>query len=163
MCRAIAKSPLCSKTAHSSPHTAQYCNTYLTTDMLAYGFLSTCLLGLWLTLPASCLYWGKPGTEGGISETSKPLKPSEQTADPLGGYREGWEDSEDAGACVASLRAGSFEGSDRRNQAAYSDQTTWIKEFCRTAGNEFFAEVNKPSKHELTILYYSMLFKLVLL
>ena len=40
------------------------------------------------------------------------------------------------------LRAGGFEGNDPRNQPLYSEPTTWIEDFCRSPGNEFFAEVS---------------------
>ena len=44
-------------------------------------------------------------------------------------------------AAATTIRAGRLEGSDRRNREAYPEQTTWIQDFCRTPGNEFFAEV----------------------
>lgn len=47
---------------------------------------------------------------------------------------------------TAFLRGGGYEGSDPRNQVSYPEQTTWIQEFCRSPGNEFFAEVPTPSE-----------------
>lgn len=44
-------------------------------------------------------------------------------------------------AAAITIRAGGLEGRDRRNREAYPEETTWIQEFCRTPGNEFFAEV----------------------
>lgn len=48
---------------------------------------------------------------------------------------------------TAFLRGGGDDGSDLRNQASYPEPTTWIKEFCRSPGNEFFAEV--PTRSEM--------------
>lgn len=44
---------------------------------------------------------------------------------------------------ASDLRGGGLGRGDRRNQSesGYSGQTTWIQNFCRTPGNEFFAEV----------------------
>lgn len=47
---------------------------------------------------------------------------------------------------TAFLRGGGDDGSDLRNQVSYPGQTTWIKEFCRSPGNEFFVEVPTPSE-----------------
>lgn len=44
-------------------------------------------------------------------------------------------------AAATNIRAGGVEGRDRRNREAYPEETTWIQDFCRTPGNEFFAEV----------------------
>lgn len=44
-------------------------------------------------------------------------------------------------AAATTIRAGGLEGRDRRNREAYPEETTWIQDFCRTPGNEFFAEV----------------------
>lgn len=50
---------------------------------------------------------------------------------------------EHATGVASNLRGGGLEGGDRRSHSdtGYSGQTTWIQNFCRTPGNEFFAEV----------------------
>lgn len=83
-----------------------------------------------LTSPATSLLWGK-STSNNLAEGG-------------GKYYGGREaqDNDKGAAKVAGIRirAGAFDGSDRRSQGEYSGQT-WIQNFCRTPGNEFFAEV----------------------
>lgn len=66
--------------------------------------------------------WGKPRPEG---VSLKYAQTGERKAHP--------------GSAAAAIRAGGFGGNDGRG--AYPEQTTWIQDFCRTPGNEFFAEV----------------------
>lgn len=40
-----------------------------------------------------------------------------------------------------SFRSGGLEGNNPRQQVAYPEPKTWIEDFCRSPGNEFFAEV----------------------
>lgn len=110
--------------------------------MAAQQVLSTLLLAFLMTSPMNSLQWGKPRADVGVPSTAR----AESADNTASHTQKGGRASQDAGAAAAAvIRAGGLEGNARRNQVAYPEETTWIHEFCRTPGNEFFAEVSSTT------------------
>eukprot|EP00904_Undaria_pinnatifida_P006635 jgi/Undpi1/3100/HiC_scaffold_15.g06474.m1 len=100
------------------------------------ALLSVFGLTLFLLTRTNSLQWG---TKQAISN-SWPLN----TTKPAAVVEDCYEASNargDAATAATTIRAGGLDGRDRRNRAAFPEETSWIQEFCRTPGNEFFAEV----------------------
>lgn len=91
--------------------------------------LYTLLLALLLVYPSVCLQWGKPRAEGASPRTINRV-----AGDAVDQHTEGVH--QDA---AIRARAG-FDGNERPSEVVYPGQATWIQDFCRTPGNEFFAE-----------------------
>lgn len=116
------------------------------------ALLSVFGLTLFLLTRTNSLQWG---TKQAISN-SWPLN----TTKPAAVVEDCYEASNargDAATAATTIRAGGLDGRDRRNRAAFPEETSWIQEFCRTPGNEFFAEVGmivgRPSVVRLSRSY----------
>lgn len=101
--------------------------------------LYTLMLALLLVYPSVCLQWGKPRAEGASPHTSV-------AGDAVGQHR-GLVNQDAA----IRARAG-FDGNERRSEVVYPGQTTWIQDFCRTPGNEFFAEARASVRYFLSYI-----------
>lgn len=79
-----------------------------------------------LANPTMTLLWGNAALDGLPHHSSRAAGTSNKQGN--------------AAVAGVRIRAGAFDSNGQQILGAYSEET-WIQEFCRTPGNEFFVEV----------------------